>query len=435
LFFSPQIGMADSADFARIMTRLGLGRPFENAHLNFFNFFNSNYPITGKLKFPLNPAQIFGSVAFFLNKWLYSEKLFSIYILSAMYIILYIIGFHHFIRNLLGRVPNRPFRFLLLLISLLIFTDVMFISYFNSFYQESIFIISGLYVIALLLQNEVRHHLLLLAFFFLFLSKGQNLIFIVFPIFIIVRRWKSLNKYYLTSGILITAFVLFFQLKTQVQTNEANLYESVFLGLLYQADETEQKSILKQMGLNNPHYLDNVGKVYWRPGNELYDYNLNKEFYQKVKNGTILKMYFYHPDLFLKTGMAGLKMIYNESAQPDHLGNLSLQNSIDGQKTIVKSVYGKYLNKLIIPGYFVIFLFYICRSILFRLERAEWIAWALLIFIPLVFVANFVAGGINDFIKHNLSVYFMFSVLLVLFFLSFFKTFKVNYSLNNFKIK
>jgi hypothetical protein len=274
----------------------------------------------------------------------------------------------------------------------------------------------------------VNYNWLLVALLILSLSKIQNLIFLILPFGLVIMKWHRLNKILISVCTISLMIFVFIQLKGQEQTNEANLYEAVFLGVLFKADKNEQIKVLNENGLEDPNYLKNVGKGYWRPKNDIYEYNLYEDFYSKINNWSILKMYISNPKLFIKTGVTGINHLASSSAQPEHLGNLSLQNSINAQKTIVKTFLGKYLNKLIIPGYFVIFLFYIYRSIYFGLKKENWIAFSLLIFIPLVFVANFVAGGINDFTKHNLSVYFMFSILLVLFFWSISKS-------NSFKIK
>lgn len=410
------------------MTRLGLGRPFDSSELNFFNFFNSRFPIISNAKVPLSINQFLAYVALIFNKLFYSRNFFSIYFLSGLYYLIYVFGFYILLNNTARYFQNKILHIVFIIICIIIFSDVMFTSYFNSFYQESVFLIAGLYVFGILLNKKVNYNWLFIALLILSLSKIQNLIFLIFPLCLVIIKWHRLHKILiLVCTISLISFV-FIQVKGQQKTNEANIYEAVFLGVLLKADKNEQVKVLRENGLKDPDYLRNVGRGYWRPKNDIYEYNLNEEFYSKISNGSILKMYFFNPELFIKTGIAGIKHLTSSSAQVEHLGNLSPTHSPNRKKTIVKTFLGNHLSKVIIPGYFGIFLFYLLRSSFLGLRKENLIAFSLLIFIPLVFVANFVAGGINDFIKHNLSVYFMFSLLFVLFSLSIFKLF-------NFKIR
>lgn len=431
LFIPPQIGLADSADFGRITTRLGIGRPFESPKLNFFNYYNSLFPIVSESKIPLNNSQLIAYFALQLNKLFYSKSFFSIYFLSALYYLGYVFGFHLLLRNTSEYFKSQKQNLVFIVISIIILSDIMFISYFNSFYQESFFLVAGLYIIAITLNKNLSYNWLLVWLLVLTLSKNQNLIFLILPLSLAMIKWHSLNKILIlicTIGVFIQVF---YQLKEQQQTNEANIYEAVFLGVLLKADGNEQKDVLKENGLDDPNYLKNVGKGYWRPENDLYKYDLENEFYSKINNLTILRMYFYNPKLFMKTGTVAINSLMLNSAQPEHLGNLTLKDSISGKKTIKKTFLGKYLNMLIIPGFILIFLFYSYQFICFGLFKEAKLACCLLIFIPLIFLANFVAGGINDFSKHNLSVYYMFGGLIILFSFNLLTSFKTQIKPNN----
>ncbi|MDT0686852.1 hypothetical protein [Autumnicola psychrophila] len=416
LLFIYEIGLADSADFSRVIDRLGLGRPFSDASQNFFNYFNLEYPIISDQSIPLDFSQLIGSLALFLNKIFYSQTNFSIYFLSGIYLLLYTSGYFLLLRNTTHYFKKKGARVGFMLFAGLLFSDILFISYFNSFYQESIFLISLLFVLALSLARKLNYNFLFIALLVLSLSKMQNLVFILLPIGLVAHRWQKLNRTLLLISFLVFSSMIFLQLKTQQKTNEANIYEAVFLGVLLKADLESQKKLLSDFNLNDLNYLKNVGRGYWRQGNELYDYGLAEDFYGRISNFTVLQMYFENPKLFFKTGLEGLKVLAVSSAQPEHLGNLSREDSVDGKKIRVLSLLGKILHLILWPIYILISIFYVA---FIKSENAEnKLMFHLLYYIPLVFCANFISGGINDFIKHNLSLYFMICCLLLIFYIS-----------------
>ena len=418
LLFVYQIGLADSADYSRVIDRIGLGRPYKDPCLNFFNYFNSEYPIVSNLSIPLDFSQLIASLALILNKMFYSDARFSIYFLSAIYLLLYSAGFYLLLKNTEHYFKNGKVRVGFIFCAGLILSDILFIIYFNSFYQESVFIVAALFAFTISLSRKPNYNLLIIVLLILSISKMQNLVFVILPIGLMIQKWKSLNKPVVFTSFVIFSSILFVQLKTQHRTNEANIYEAVFMGVLLEADLETQKQVLSDFGLHDPNYLKNIGRGYWRSGNELYDYGLAKEFYNRVNNFTIIKMYLENPELFFKTGYKGLRELSTNSAQPEHLGNLSRDESVNDKMTVVKSLLGYYFNYVFIPLYLLISLYFFCLKRDFRSYRENKLIGMLIIFIPLVYIATFVSGGINDFVKHNLSLFLMCSMMILIFYLS-----------------
>ncbi len=416
LFVPPQIGMADSADFGRIFPRIGLSRISETPGDNFFNFFNTEYRIVESPRIPINVKQVIAFVSLGLNNLMNSGENYSIYYLSGLYYLLYLAGFFLLLKNTflitdLGSLQKVIICFL----GLLVFSDILFVAYFNSFYQEALFIILGLYAAALAIAPRRNDNLLLLVMVLISVSKPQNLIFLVVPIYILISKFKWLNKFVIVFSGLILAFFMFFIIKGQSQTNKANLYEAVFLGLMYDANQSEQVKVLNTLDLQEEGYLKHVKRIYWRPKNEFFnrENKIHKEFYSRVNQKTIIKAYLSHPLLFFKTGLAGISELWNKSAQSLHLGNYKKRDSYQGKLTTFQTIWGMWLNKLLFPIYIGSFLLYLHlrKSVVGNFRR---VIISLLLLIPLIFVANFVAGGINDFVKHNLSIYFMISILFLL---------------------
>ena len=98
LFIPPQIGLADSADFGRITSRIGLHTVEEKPADQYFNFFTTEYKIVHNPKVPVNLGQVFGLFSLCLSK-IFQRETYSIFYLSFIYFVLYVGGFHLFIRN------------------------------------------------------------------------------------------------------------------------------------------------------------------------------------------------------------------------------------------------------------------------------------------------------------------------------------------------
>ena len=152
LFVPPQIGLADSADFGRITTRLGLFPVIENPSDRFFKFFIPNYKIVDSLKVPTNVGQVFGMMSLGINKIFQTDR-YSIFYLAFIYFVLYTGGFYLFLKNAFNYFEGAGKRKILFgILSVLVFSDIMFVSYFNSFYLEAVFIIAALYAVALVIE-------------------------------------------------------------------------------------------------------------------------------------------------------------------------------------------------------------------------------------------------------------------------------------------
>lgn len=415
LFAPPQIGLADSADFGRVLPRIGLSHTVEIPQEKFFNFFNATYDITESPKIPINVAQIIPLISVGVNNLFYTGT-YSIYYLSSIYFSLYILAFYLFLRNSFRYIHGSNIRKIIFgILSAVVLSDVMFVSYFNSFYQEAIFIIAALYVVAFAVARRINYNLLLFALVILSLSKAQNIIFLIFPLFLAVSRYRQLNKYFLSGISFLLVFFMFFTFKEQAHINYPNLYEAVFLGLMHEADLEDQKKILADLNLEKEGYLVNVKRGYWRPNNELTNNKeLFGEFYSEVGQSSIVKTYLSNPHIFFKTTFSGIRFLFNNPAQPEHLGNYNKEESFEGQKTIVKTPWGSVLNFLATPIYFGTLL--LCLACLRRKRstKPDVLMLFLTVYIPVVYVATLVAGGINDFIKHNLSIYYMVSILFLL---------------------
>lgn len=138
LMASPIIGMADNGDFERIITHAGLYQlPKLSYNDIYFNYIN-RYFIFGKplYNYYISSQTILVKIAMLVNKIIHPNAKFDITILGYIYILIFGLGIY-FICKAIAKYNMAPWlRYLIVLLMLMMFTDVGYTAYFNSFYGE-----------------------------------------------------------------------------------------------------------------------------------------------------------------------------------------------------------------------------------------------------------------------------------------------------------
>src|SRR5690606_16285897 len=128
----------------------------------------------------------------------------------SLYFLLYIIAFYIFIRNSLKVIDSGVIMKLFFgLFCILVLSDIMLISYFNSFYQEALFLLISLLIAGQIIRRSPNSNLLLFLFLILCFSKPQNLIFMIIPLYLLVREFKTLNKVFLIPLLISSLFFMY----------------------------------------------------------------------------------------------------------------------------------------------------------------------------------------------------------------------------------
>jgi hypothetical protein len=193
---------------------------------------------------------------------------------------------------------------------LLIFCDVGYVAYFNSFYSEPGSFLWLLVTVALslyLILREPRGTMRWLLLFALFLAmvlfvtaKAQNVV-LGGPLALFLwrlgasrdehqqRRWLRAS---VLPVLLLTLCVVYFQGGRKEEVKRVNLYHHVFGELLPSSSDPE--SDLRALELPTP-YAQLSGTSWFTPGIPKDDPEFVQTFYGKVSNGSILKFYLLRP--------------------------------------------------------------------------------------------------------------------------------------------
>ena len=326
LMCPPCVGMNDNGDFWRIMKSYGLQYP-AGYHDDAVTW-NRSYDWDGRLLRPkmfpsseLLPA----GIALALSALIAKDGSFDIVLLGLVLGLFYVLGFALIVKATCHW--RMGFRIVLCALLLLVFGDVGYVSYFNSFYTESATLIFSIILmgsLALLLLRDLspRAALWVLGLYFasslLFVTgKLQNL-----PMgFILVglgfylsrrlpvgdkllsRRVRRLGTWLSLALLLFTmAFWGSYKFVPGMRTN--NVYNMVFNEILRTSKQPRQD--LAQLGLDSS-YMKYYGTFAWTPGiNE----QLRQEVFQRVGNRGILRFYIRNPERYLDLVRRAAKSVF-----------------------------------------------------------------------------------------------------------------------------
>ncbi len=308
LMLEPIIGIADNGDFQRIMASTGLGYLGESNRDKYFGFIERLYsvndiPLTLK-GFYISTEIFLVKFAIFLNRLVKDNGIFDIRFLSIIYSVIFLFSIYLILKY------SRPKSILtgLFLAFLLIafFTDVGYISYFNSLYGESVsftFLLLTIGTALCLVRLEKPSVWVLAGFFtaslFLIGAKVQNVL-IAAVIILFGIRLRQIRKDRLWRNTLLICVLLLslssavIYLSVPKGIKDCNKYQTVFYGIL--KDSPNPSKDLQELGLD-PKFSVLAGTNFFMkdlPYN-LKDPAMEKELYDKISRGKILAFYIRHP--------------------------------------------------------------------------------------------------------------------------------------------
>jgi hypothetical protein len=309
LMVKPIIGMADSGDFQRIMGSLGLNvlDPAAAFKDRYFDFMHTKFAFDDHVRGSYVSTHILvGYAAVWINKW-FNTTVFDIRFLSAIYICLLLTAFVLSLRLklLASRTSKLAFAFLFIII----FLDVGYVAYFNSFFGEPIAFIFMLMTTALALRVAERKYPSRWLFFCFFLSglflTGSKLQYAPIGLFlclISLRFIKLSDKPYWKKAVAAcSALILLASAAMYVSApktfKEINQYQSVFFGILKNSPSPEQD--LEELGLDKK--LASLANTnYFTPETDIPQQSeeLRQEFYSQISHPKIAAYYLTHPARF-----------------------------------------------------------------------------------------------------------------------------------------
>lgn len=164
LFLPNYLGVADDGSISRVMNSAGIyytqseiSEIYNNYFVKIYSNVLSGYQTRDSL---LNSQVLFVKAAVYLDNIITKDKFFDIRFLALLYGMFYIPAIYLLIKQACMRVQEFSEGFFIGFIGVVIFTDVGYITYFNSFYPEALWFISFMYCIsaALSFQNQRSYY-------------------------------------------------------------------------------------------------------------------------------------------------------------------------------------------------------------------------------------------------------------------------------------
>lgn len=333
LFTPPFIGMADNGDYFRILYSNGLYFHDPDYDSQYLGYFVKQYGILQY--FNENGATIFSSQSIFikialqLNQWFYSIEIFDIRFQAAVYTVLYVIGIYLLVESLTWKL-DRKRGYIISLVSVFMFADTAYTAYFNSFYSESVVLISLVYLAAsilLLYRNRYNSYVMVGLFavssLLLTTSKQQNSpVGVIIAVLGLVLVFIKPGKIYRTVTLVLLTAILSAGVASYLLISDEfkniNKYHAMNRGIIL--DSKDPEAALETFGIDR-QYAVLSGDIYYLPYTTV-DVNSNmllENFYDKYNYFSILLYYVTHPDKAIQ--MLNKAAQNGFSIRPEAMGN------------------------------------------------------------------------------------------------------------------
>lgn len=425
LLLYPIVGKHDQGDFLRMYTFGGLVDLGTATNTQYDGFVHLKYAIGDKVSSMFTGKNWMSGTLILLFseliQWLYhgfKAYYFDIRVQALVYSVLFLIALFMILKH---SQLSRNLKAVLGILLLMFFTDVAYISYFNSFYGESAVIVFFFLMLGtfLYLINKRDAKITTFVLFFvsttLFLtSKTQEIpllvfMFIVFATLFFFFKEKKQRITILCGTILVTAFCGYTYTRIDPYVNQCNMYQSVFTGVLMNSKDPEGD--LKQLGLD-PKFAVLAGTNFFQ-SNLAYNpvgEEMLKEFYPNISNGKVLIYYLKNPDRLWEKLNASAAHTYEFYFLNEHnfiKGQFDAERSVNdirldlANNKFLKPLQNSFYSFLIFSViYFTVILAYFIKT----KERSVKLLTAMLFFILLAgasqFILPVIGSGEADFGKH-----------------------------------
>ncbi len=432
LFVPPTVGLADNGDFARAMVFFDLAHKPNEWGERYFAYVNTSYVFdrteARRYASPDFPSSelIFVAAAVAVNR-LAGASTFDLRVLGALHTVAFAIA----VFLLLKAVPRKRPAVVLIaaVLGLVVFTDVAYVAYFNSFYSEAASLIFLVLLIAAGyhagahgwgLSSVVLYTAAAIAFV---LSKYQNLVLLplllLFAAFMVRGRSQKEVAGYLAVALLACFGAYRWFMLSPAAVDEAVLYNSVFNGIL--VDSPTPREDLIALGLN-PELARHAGTTAFQPESPRFDATLMSDFRRNVTVGRIAAFYVSHP---LRLAAALNRTVARSfDTRPPQLGNLPRDaGRPEGASSGAWAMWSTFRAAALPRSLWFVFLvaathlFFVLKAwsrVTDATDRSR-LAWTSLL--PVLAIAQLVlitaSDGVSDLVKHAYLFNLLFDAMLV----------------------
>lgn len=360
LFLPNYLGTADDGTLHRVMDGAGVsylqGNSVENSNEYFVKTYSNIVPFQQQADKMFNSQIVILKAALWLDNLITGDHFFDIRFLALIYSVFYVPAIYLLIRQACLRVKTFSEGFSIGIIGVVIFTDVAYITYFNSFYPEAVWFISLLYCLGAALSFQEDRSmgidicyltLLVAAGIVLTLSRwqcafiGMVLMLLCLKLMFARKEW-SWRVICVLAGIVLSVISIAGMVEMESDFSDASKFHAMTRGVLFGADNPSEA--LKEFGIE-PSYelLADVSTYEEVPFVEAEIEALGKEFLDQYTMADITWYYLRHPGKFL--GMADIAIKSCFGIRRDFCGNYERSAGLPGgARSIFWSMWSTFKN-------------------------------------------------------------------------------------------
>ncbi len=364
LFCRPLIGLADNGDFYRIMVTNDLKFEADRSEEDYYGYFNHKYD---KLEYYndyhgnfLSTHSIVIKAAVLLDDLFTQDEKFDIRFLAILYLGVLSLSLYWIVVVVSKMTENSKLKYFFACFTVIMFGDIGYVAYLNSFYGEAVAYVFYMLSIAALMKfaldktNRIRYlSVFALATFMFIGSKNQfaaNGILACVVLAVIVFANIDIKKKIIAVSLgfvlLVSGVFMYFMIDDSIYL--INKYHMMNRGVLL--FEPEAQSIIKEMGISEQYALL-AETIYFdaTPVIDPRDPMLLDNFYSKYHLTSVSMYYLTHPEAFSK--MMNFSWKNSFAIRPDALGNYERSAGMEyGKKTDFFSLWS-YVKGNLIPKY------------------------------------------------------------------------------------
>lgn len=336
LFIPNYLGVADDGSISKVMNASGIyymqtevSDIYNNYFVKTYSNVLSGYQTRDSM---WNSQVIIVKLAVYLDNLITRDKLFDIRFLALIYGIFYIPAIYMLIKQACMRVKEFSEGFVIGFAGVLIFTDVGYITYFNSFYPEAVWFISLMYCVAAALSFQEKRSkykdfgslvVIIVSGIILAISRGQTaIIAILLAIFCLKLLYVRRNWIWGLICVLASLFLslisiaCFINMKSDF--DDTSKFHAMTRGVLFQSNNPSKT--LSEFGIDSSYeMLADASSYDFLPLVQSTDKVLKKDFLDKYSQKDIAVYYARHPGDYLSMLDVAIKSCFR--IRKEYCGN------------------------------------------------------------------------------------------------------------------
>ena len=305
-FLPPVVGLANDGDFGKIAGVFRLGSPLEGSLVNRFSY--TTYVFDQKFYYRSDFASsesILLKLALDVNSVFSKTGTFDLRVMGAVHAAVFLLSVYLLLP--LVKSLSQTLRLLILSSALLMFTDVMYISYFNSLYMDTaaflfLLLATVLFLRALFWRKQADCWSLVVSLVFLITSKTQH-----YPLGLlaaVLLAWKgrlltptfSRSFAVLSTFLMLAATIFSYRASAPIYPTQG-CYTVIFFRLLPKANNAQQD--LVDLGLDGT-YQQFIGSNAYSENSGLRDPEFVSTFARKISYPRLGWFFVTHPEEALR---------------------------------------------------------------------------------------------------------------------------------------